>query len=262
MKTKTAVLLLKSFSFAQGDLPDNATFLGDITIPDGTDFKPGETFQKTWRLMNNGASTWTKSFVLYFDSGEQMGAEDEIPLPAEVPPGGVVDISVDMTAPKEAGEYTGFWRLKDEFGNIFGVGDEGFGSIWVTIMVVGEETGESTGTPSVEGSKVVNASLSIDQPSYKGACPATLGFSGLIKSEGAGAFEYKFQAGASTPGFEFSLPGSQKATFNSEGSHQYNVNFSLVIESSVNGWARIEILKPNQTQSNTVSFTITCTNGE
>lgn len=243
---------------AEGDLADSATFLADVTIPDGTVMEPGEKFVKTWRLLNSGESTWTKSFVLYFDSGEQMGADAEVPLPTEVPPGGVVDISVEMVAPEESGEYTGFWRLKDEFGNPFGVGEDRFGSIWVTILVVGGDEGDVTATPSGEGSTVVNATLAIDQAAYEGTCPVTLNFDGMIQSEGEGSFEYKFLAGSSTPGFEFSLPGAQKVTFNGDGTHNYPVNFSLVVESTVNGWARIEIIKPNQTQSNTVSFTVKC----
>ena len=247
-----------SGSGAQGDLPDKATFLGDITIPDGTEFKPGETFQKTWRLMNNGASTWTKSFSLHFVSGERMGVEEDVPLNAEVPPGGVLDVTVEFTAPEEEGEYTGYWRLKDEFSNDFGVGETGTEPIWVNIIVVKEGTEGATPTPGGNGSTVTSATLSIDNPSYKGSCPVTLNFSGVINSQGPGAFEYKFIAGASTPGFEFSLPGPQKANFTSEGDHQFDVNFFLVIESSVNGWARIAIISPNEKQSNTVSFSVTC----
>jgi len=247
-----------SGSSAQGDLPDKATFLGDITIPDGTLFKPGETFQKTWRLMNTGTSTWTKSFHLHFASGERMGADEDIPLDAEVPPGGVLDVTVDFTAPDEEGEYTSYWRLTDEFGNVFGVGESGTEPIWVKIIVTKEGAEGPTPTPNSDGSTVTSATLSIDTPSYNGSCPVTLNFSGVINSQGPGSFEYQFIAGASTPGFEFTLPGAQKATFTSEGSHHYNVDFFLVIESSVNGWARIEILSPNEKQSNTVSFTVTC----
>ncbi len=247
-----------SGSSQQGDLPDKAAFLGDITIPDGTIFKPGESFEKTWRLMNNGASTWTKSFSLQFVSGERMGAAESLPLNAEVPPGGVLDVTVEFTAPEEEGEYTGYWRLKDEFGHPFGVGETGTEPIWLTIAVARDGSEGATATPGGSGATVTGASLSIDKTSYNGSCPVTLNFTGVIHAQGAGSFEYKFIAGASTPGFEFTLPGSQTASFHGDGSHDYPVDFFLTIESSVNGWARIEISKPNSRQSNTVSFTVTC----
>ena len=36
---------------------DLAEFVADVTVPDGTDFTPGETFVKTWQLRNAGTST-------------------------------------------------------------------------------------------------------------------------------------------------------------------------------------------------------------
>jgi hypothetical protein len=38
---------------------DRAAFVADVTVPDGTNFAPGTTFVKTWRLKNNGSCTWT-----------------------------------------------------------------------------------------------------------------------------------------------------------------------------------------------------------
>jgi hypothetical protein len=38
---------------------DKADYVADITIPDGTNLAPGETFVKTWRIVNSGTSTWT-----------------------------------------------------------------------------------------------------------------------------------------------------------------------------------------------------------
>ena len=37
---------------------DAATFVSDVTVPDGTSFNPGDTFTKTWRLSNSGSTTW------------------------------------------------------------------------------------------------------------------------------------------------------------------------------------------------------------
>ena len=51
---------------------DRAQFVGDVTVPDGTEFDPGEDFTKTWRIMNNGSCTWTTSYDAIFYSGEKM----------------------------------------------------------------------------------------------------------------------------------------------------------------------------------------------
>src|SRR6478609_8802676 len=37
---------------------DSAEFMDDVTIPDGTIVKTGETFIKTWRFKNIGTCTW------------------------------------------------------------------------------------------------------------------------------------------------------------------------------------------------------------
>jgi hypothetical protein len=38
---------------------DQAQFIKDVTIPDGTVIAPGTSFKKTWRLKNIGTCTWS-----------------------------------------------------------------------------------------------------------------------------------------------------------------------------------------------------------
>jgi hypothetical protein len=45
---------------------DNADFVTDVTVPDGTVLDPGETFTKTWRLKNAGTCSWTPSYAHVF----------------------------------------------------------------------------------------------------------------------------------------------------------------------------------------------------
>ena len=52
---------------------DRAEFVSDVTVPDGTDFKPNETFVKTWELQNAGTTTWTTNYSLVFVEGDKMG---------------------------------------------------------------------------------------------------------------------------------------------------------------------------------------------
>ena len=87
-----------------------AQFMEDVTIPDGTLMEPGQAFTKTWRLKNAGALEWGEGANLGFHDGEQMGGASPVAVP-NVQPGETVDISVDLVAPAETGNYTGKWRL-------------------------------------------------------------------------------------------------------------------------------------------------------
>ena len=114
---------------------DAASFVADVTIPDGTYVNPGATFVKTWRLKNVGACTWSTSYALVFSSGAQMGNTAIVLMPNFVSPGQSVDLTVTLTAPTSAGVYQGFWRLKNASGGIFGIGAAHTNPFWVTIRV-------------------------------------------------------------------------------------------------------------------------------
>ena len=97
----------------------DALFMSDITIPDGTILAPGESFEKIWLLYNGGTCEWQADYTLRFVSGEEMSG---IPLAVGivVPPNGQAQLSVSMTAPFEAGTYTGYWQMSDSEGINFG----------------------------------------------------------------------------------------------------------------------------------------------
>jgi len=119
----------------------HAQFVADVTIPDGTKFEPNKTFKKTWRLKNIGTCAWNSADVsMVFDSGAQMGAPASVALPSTVEPGKTVDISVDMTAPANAGHYIGYWKLKSKQGTIFGIGYNANKAWWIEISVTGGTT--------------------------------------------------------------------------------------------------------------------------
>ena len=114
---------------------DWAQFIADVTVPDGTTYTAGDTFQKIWRLRNIGYCTWTTSYSLVFDSGEKMGAPNSVPMPKNVAPGQTVDLVVDMTAPSSAGHYFGYWKLRNASNVIFGIGSTANRAFWVEINV-------------------------------------------------------------------------------------------------------------------------------
>ena len=93
---------------------DLASFIKDVTIPDGTEFEPNDSFTKTWRLENIGACTWS-GYTLVFDSGDAMSGPASVTI-GSVSPGQEVDISVDLKAPASDGSYRGYWRIKNSTG--------------------------------------------------------------------------------------------------------------------------------------------------
>lgn len=108
----------------------------DVTIPDGTDLDPGESFTKTWRLKNGGSCTWTSGYDLVFVSGDNMSAPASVQLTnGTVPPGADVDISVTLAAPNGPGVYRGYFKLRNPGGGVFGWGDTSK-SFWVEIEVI------------------------------------------------------------------------------------------------------------------------------
>jgi hypothetical protein len=120
---------------------DRAGFVSDVTIPDGEELQPNESFTKTWRLKNNGSCTWTSSYALIFDSGDSMsGPASQQLTSGTVAPGATMDVSVDLTAPGSPGTYKGYWKLRNGSGVNFGIGTSGTNPFWVEIEVVPNTT--------------------------------------------------------------------------------------------------------------------------
>jgi hypothetical protein len=113
---------------------NRASFVADVTIPDGTQIEVNKAFTKTWRLRNVGSCTWTSGYSLVFDSGDQMSGPASQPLTnSTVPPNQTIDVSVNLTAPASAGTYRGNWRLREPGGSTFALST---GAFWVEIKAV------------------------------------------------------------------------------------------------------------------------------
>jgi hypothetical protein len=97
-------------------LCDRASFVSDISVPDGTRFQPRQAFTKTWRLTNIGTCAWTTNYSLVFVQGEAMTKMIVQPLRTNVSPGETIDLSINMVAPNKAGEYTGYWGIRNPAG--------------------------------------------------------------------------------------------------------------------------------------------------
>ncbi len=45
---------------------NNLTYLEDLTLPDGTVVKPGESLDKRWLVENSGTCNWDENYRLFF----------------------------------------------------------------------------------------------------------------------------------------------------------------------------------------------------
>ena len=113
---------------------DWAAFITDVTVPDGTQFAPGEVITKTWRLKNIGTCTWTPDYDIVYSSGAQMSGTN-MQMPGYVAPGQTVDVAVTFTAPSAPGHYISYWMLRNASGKLFGTGGWADETFYVDIYV-------------------------------------------------------------------------------------------------------------------------------
>jgi hypothetical protein len=119
---------------AQPGCTDRAEFVSE-TIADNTVFASAEAFTQTWVLRNSGSCTWTTGYSLVLKGGEPMGELTEVNMDHEVPPGSIVEISVERLAPVASGEHRQDWILKNAAGGAFGVGGTADQPVWLQIVV-------------------------------------------------------------------------------------------------------------------------------
>jgi len=112
-----------------------ARHVKDVTIPDGTQLAPKTPFVKTWRVRNEGID-WPEGSKLIFISrrGDSLGGPEFVPVEGKVVAGSELDISVNLVAPDEPGQYNGFWRMCTPEGKKFGQ------RLWVSIQVLGSSS--------------------------------------------------------------------------------------------------------------------------
>ena len=233
---------------------DRAEYMLDVSIPDGAPMAPNQTFQKTWRVMNSGQTTWSTDYVLVFIDGALMGAPASVPLPNSVAPGENVDITVDMVAPPDPGSYRGYWKLRNAAGQVFGFGTNGSEAIWVDILVQGaSEASEVPSTPAGNAA-IASIALSVDNAQASGSCPHTFIFTAQITLNKSATLTYSLETGAIN-GAEVRQP--PPATQNLEaGVHP--VVYEVSIPSDFTGWARLHVSQPASAFSNQVDFALTC----
>ena len=113
-------------------LCDNNVFEGDVTVPDGTVFKPGVDFVKTWAVRNTGTCTWDEGYKLIFYAGDKAidPYDFEFKKGSDfVSPGEGINFSFKLTAPLAPGDYQGHWKMQNDQGQWFGT----FLSVYITV---------------------------------------------------------------------------------------------------------------------------------
>ncbi|PWH11990.1 MAG: hypothetical protein DDG60_15435 [Anaerolineae bacterium] len=101
-------------------LCDDAIYVADVSVPDGTQMNPGQEFVKTWRVKNTGTCTWTRGYQIMWSYGDNRMSGQATALPRDVLPGEEVEISLVLKAPLQSGTYSGYWVLRNNNGYTFG----------------------------------------------------------------------------------------------------------------------------------------------
>jgi len=148
---------------------NDAQFDRDVTVPDGTTFAAGQTFEKTWRLRNSGTCAWGTGYQLVFVGGTAMTTNTAATVPATAS-GATADIKVPMTAPNAPGAYTGTWQMRTPSGTLFG------NRVMVVIAVPSAPV--CTGTPNI-------ASFSASATTITAGTAVTLNWGAVVGAESA-----------------------------------------------------------------------------
>ncbi len=134
-----------SVAATQTNICDNAIFVSDITIPDGTEMVTGTTFTKTWQVRNTGTCTWDTDYAIVFVNGDRMEGKSPTQLERTVAPGETIDISLSLVAPSDEETYLGYWQIRN-------ASKETFGQMYYVQIIVFEGTATvtptSTATPT------------------------------------------------------------------------------------------------------------------
>lgn len=118
---------------AAGTLCDSNVFEGDITVPDGTVFKPGINFQKVWAIRNTGTCTWDEGYKLIFYAGDKAIDPYDFEFKKSgdfVSPGEGINIAINLTSPLADGKYQGHWKMQNDRGQYFGT----FLSVYIEVQ--------------------------------------------------------------------------------------------------------------------------------
>lgn len=104
----------------RGDCVNDAQFLEDVTIPDGTLLDPGVTIEKRWAVRNSGTCDWGPGYSLVRIGADGFEGPQRIDLyPARA--GASAEWRVTLKVPSSPGEHISRWQAQSPEGIPFGV---------------------------------------------------------------------------------------------------------------------------------------------
>jgi hypothetical protein len=103
----------------QSGCVDQARFIEDLSVPDGSQVEPGALIDKRWSVMNSGTCNWGPGYRLVRTDSGSLGGPAELALyPARA--GEAAIWQVLLTAPREPGGHLASWQAKTPTGELFG----------------------------------------------------------------------------------------------------------------------------------------------
>ena len=106
---------------------NDGTYIGETKPLDYAEVGIGQAISKGWTILNVGTCDWDEGYVFQFmaDQSDPEINGESIVLPKNKPAdytkvGHSQTFIVKFNAPKTAGVYKGYWKLKDDGGNFFG----------------------------------------------------------------------------------------------------------------------------------------------
>ncbi|MDX9993300.1 MAG: NBR1-Ig-like domain-containing protein [Anaerolineales bacterium] len=115
-----------------GPTCNSLAFEGDITIPDGTQFKAWEKFEKVWKLRNTGVCPWDEGYSFRHVAGPTFAGDNYYITQKSqfIAPGDAVNMAIRMYAPGDPGKYESYWSMYGDDYN----GNQPFGW-WVAAVI-------------------------------------------------------------------------------------------------------------------------------
>jgi len=220
--------------------------LQDESIVDGTIFKPGEVFTKTWYLTNTSPCVWDTSYKIVFWDGNVLGGGYVYNLPQITGPGQTVPISLVLTAPTTDGTYRSEWKLQTPDGINFGVGYLN-AAFYTEIEVSSDES------PDFAVSKV---ELYITRDPQYGCQPANIVYTAYATFTTNGPLEFVFRWGQQ----DGNNGGPITVEMDSAGEKTFTRVWKLGRAASQNDnrWFQIVLLEPIYKEYPIVGFDFFC----